>query len=439
MNLVAYNMNEVRATNLLSMVPRENLIVTRDFPCIARVKIMKTFYDHEYLVGHTRRMLYLGVMGKADSFFVQNNGDLTQPDMFPFGVQEVQTTSPLDIFVHWDLTPSERGFVESKGIDSVPPSIMDNNVIEIPVTVNCVGIEGTPCCFMEIVHPECVRTNSKKSCYLDLIFMTEPTAEAIAEKQDEYQYEIMSQNEYLLDRVSIVDTLPPEPEYNEQFEGENEGEEVVIDRTAEAISQRTDEAIKKQNEEYENFKANSTFDADSFLGNAQALAAEKNADNVFGGQRDMYGNLLGQQVSAQKLGYDDIRAFAEKEEEKKKEEVRNVDKANDLKLQNEFGSDADISGMATAADVDKMKSKKDANRQLELNRLADKVADNQALNRGETDIAGQGAGSAVKPSTTQSLLAGLFPKKPKQTPDMGVNTPSQPNPSAGPSSNPFEL
>lgn len=422
MELVAYNLNEIQARNILAKVQRADMNVVRDFPCVARVHIESTCFKDEFVGGGEMRRPCLEIIGKADSFFIEPSGDLSKPEQFPFGTSEVSTTSPIDVRVLWMLTCLERSNLEAKGLRTPgfkPPAIMDNNVMEIPMNVNCVGIYGTPCCFIEVVDPMNIVTTTYDNHYVDIFDMCEETPTAIEERQHSGQIIYMTNNEYGLSQSSEAELLGDEPDYIVE---EEQVEEVAepIDRTTEAIREATDEVIKASKAEYENRVQ--TFDTDSFLAGVQQQLANQNTD-AFGNHRDVYGNELNQGNVAMKDQYDIMRQMIEDEEEKKRENARKIDRAADLAALN-AGVD-DIAGMGTSADIDKIKSEQDAAKARQVSRNADIVSDLATFNAGGTDVAGQGS-VANEPKSAQALLAGLFPKK-KQAPDLGVSsTPSQP-------------
>ena len=435
MQLTAYNLNDIQSRNLLTKVSRNDMNVVKDFPCVGRVHIEATNFREEFKGGGELHEPYLELLGEVDSFFIEA-GDASNPDkpeVFPCGTTELSATTSTKVRFRWYLTCEEKADLYARGLGTPgfePPAIFKNNVIELPLKINFVGIYDTPVCFVEVSDPQNLSTSTFENHYVDMWKLCEPSAEALAQKERAGQIEYITENEYALSQESET-TYLGEPTYDDVVEAQSEETEEVVDRTTEAIRKSTENAIKSVNDEYEN--RSSSFDSESFLRGAQEQANEKAAkDNQFAA-RDMYGNLMTQENAGNaKLTYDDIHDYAkQKQEEEKREAARKVDRAADLAAMN--AGITDIAGMGASTDVTaatKVKSEANAKKERQAARNADIVSDLAAFNSGSTDVAGQGsAATKAQPKSAQALLAGLFPNKnkPKQAPDMGVQqTQNQP-------------
>lgn len=467
-----FNRNSAYARDILSKVSSED-IGQEIVPCVLKVQIENAFFKEQRLSSGLHRP-YLEINGKVQEMFIEDSDDR----MFMCGSKAITMNDPQDVRVSYLLSTNELVNLINRGLlydDFEMPSELAGGTLEIPSEVVYTCVYDTPLTMVSVNKPWEIETSTKDNHYDTFFEMWNVSPKRAYEEHKNFVYSFDSFSPSLAapPKSPITDywddDLPKEPRQEYIPDREVDTEEAFIKDFENVIKENEADIIKKRDQVAANAAKRKTGLLEIRKRHKDRVAEESRKAAA---DKDLYAQLMGDKNNdddegrSDKLRYDDIKsevqtdysAFmdaalnavktgdmsmlggdgsttkSEAEAKKSREAARLVDIAKDNQALNAgitdisgFGA-ADVTGneaQMTAEEKREMQEKKSR----EAAQIVDRALDNQALNRGETDIAGQGAGHTMtqeeKAAIAGNALRNLLGRKPSapapDQPDMSGN------------------
>ena len=439
------------ARNLLTDVD-VNDIGQEVVPCVLSVHVTDARFC-EQRTRYGRRIPYLEIIGEVTDVFKDDD------DIFSCGTKRLSLMEPQDVRVAYLLTDEEISKLVNLGLYhsdfAVPPDLIDNT-IEIPWDITYTCVYETPITMVDINMPYNIETSTKRSGYsfegvfgscevsrqralqgnksfdltIDAVYsddydnITERSKyESIINRND---FEDHRTNDLFTDvKEEIAPTLPKTNEEklmdnikNEIMQTEENRVEMFKEANSPDNRRKTEMVLRTLREQKKRVRAEKRkADADAY-GALTSDTARRRPD---------YSNF------ADGLTYEELKSFISNiqrkldennmtQEDKKKayqeallEFVFNADRAADNKALNEGNTNIAGMGAGESDNTSKMTSEEKAEyhqkKTSKVVRNVDTALDNKALNEGNADIAGMGAGSKPDVNLANSLRGLLGNKK----------------------------
>ena len=448
-----YNLDSVKARTIFSMAKQEDILQTQII-CMAKVKIPDVdftsrswaYFDETYQGAGNLSRPYMVVKGSVSEVFIEDN----DPRTFPCGAKNLvikafdaeypDKREDIPVKIVWKLTADEIAYLYSRGLgysDFGPPSMLRGNIIEIPVNIVYKAVYETPICAIRIVDPGRIETSTLYNRY-DTIFMNcEVSQELIHEKTHgvaiAFNYDNTIVNEYEENVDYQVDEIS-----EEQINAINDiDQEMTDDEKRDAIIS-SDIETKMQDAADKDMEARDDkdvgFSVMDLLSSIKSDIAEQEIEDS-----DDYYAEVPEQKGTLKLS-DRIDMLKAKTTDNSENSSAGADKTDGLDTRDDQASDTldDFESFKnqtlSETEASHKKSEKQARKLQENIRRLDIALDNQALNRGETDISGFGAGDnkdkpderSVGNKLTESLFSDILDNKPSMP-----EAPSEDKPSGG--------
>lgn len=454
LSVPVYNRNSADARDILTRVPSDD-IGQESVQCTLKFHVRDAYWKEQKLPNGLHRP-YLELNGSVQEMFIEEDDDRT----FMCGSKSITMDEPQDVRVSWILSTNELANLTQKGLfydDFAMPAGLIDGEIEIPGEIVYTCVYDTPVTMVSIARPWEVETSSKANHYDTIFELWEVSEQRAREEHKDFAYS--------LDAFAPSIAPAPESPIRDYFDddvpkGSQETyipqnldeEEALIKSFNDTIQEREAEAVR--NRQLAEDKAQKRRIALNHIRAAHkdSAMAEARAKNA---QKDLYeqlmsGNTEDTDGNSGKLKYDDIKngvqsdayssimndmlsearkaegsyidgdgndSKSDADAKKSRDAARLVDIARDNQALN--AGVTDISGFGAADETgnesqmsDEEKKEMQEKRSREAARRVDIALDNQALNRGETDIAGQGAGhsksQAEKTAAARNALASLL-------------------------------
>ncbi len=455
------------ARNLLTDVNVED-IGQEVVPCVLSVHVTGARFC-EQRTQYGRHVPYMEITGEVTDIFRDDGEE------FSCGTKKLSLMESQDVRVAYLLTDEEISKLVNLGIYhsdfAVPPDLIDNT-IEIPWEITYTCVYETPITMVDINMPYNIETSTKRSGYsFEGVFGSCEVSRQRA-LQGNKSFDLTMDAVYSDNYENITERPKYEDIINRNDFEDHRTNDLPTDVRSDTISelpQTVDERIIgdikneiKVTEAERARKIKNTYSAENKRKIETVLRTlrqqkEKVQDNEQGTGSDVYNTLTGNSKQktvkqdynnfASELSYEELKSFIfniqrkldennmTPEEKKKAYEealldfVLNADRAMDNQALNAGNTDIAGMGAGTSDNTAKMTNEEKAEYHRKKNakivRTVDTALDNQALNAGNTDIAGMGANS--KSNSVADSLRGLLGNKPSARPQIS-NTPVKSEP-----------
>lgn len=435
--------DSIDAHNILSMQSPDDVFSTVYPGCTASVKVDAASFREEYRGAGKLHKPYMEIMGSVGSLFFEDDDGR----QFPCGARCLEMMQPQTVRIHYVLSSDELSDVVRMGLfsnagDFDVPTNLVGNVIEIPVAIKYTGIYESPFAAVEVMEPGLVYTCTRDTCYFGLFNACQISAEIEAEKLENFEYyphkdysmynseQYVPENDFVQDQHQDQVSVQPVPSMQQDSV---QHEELAVPETTRE-EQDSISAVQRLIEEHAKEAADrrAAMDARGGAGMAgMAIVDRVNRKLRERAESDelpvvrsgaIFGSDDTSDAKSVKPTYEDFKTAAmdiasetesamsddelserdkaEKDADDVREQSSGTDRALDNQRMNQGSSD--IAGFGTqVSDIrdltpeqrKEVEEKKTGDAQRRVSRMQDIAADNLAMNRGITDIAGQGAGN----------------------------------------------
>lgn len=402
-----FNRNSPQARDMLAKTPAIDIGITENIPCTMAVKVSKAFFKEQISANGLHRP-YLELQGSVTRMFIEEDEDR----LFPCNVKNLILRDPEKVKVNYVLSTSELQNLVDMGLyypDFEPPQNLIDNEIEIPGFITYTCIYDSPVSIVEIQNKDNIETSTKDNHY-DNIFVEgcEISPQRAAEMLPDFQFSMANfSSEYLANKYTPVapknvyyDDSPSTPESRDILKPNMTEDQTTVNKFKDVLDENNKNIEQRANDEKNNANKRNSIVQKLIMKKRARDAAKAEADSFgFNTQQDDANN-----TDTSRFMYDEFKDLVKEvsdhsdDDTSGSETSRKVDVALDNQALNE--GITDISGFGSLSDTSdesKMsageKRDYDAKKSRDALRRADIAADNQALNEGITDIAGQGAGT----------------------------------------------
>lgn len=416
-----YNLDSVKARTIFSMVEPRDILQTQII-CMAVLHVPDAdfdsrswaYFDEKYQGAGQLSRPYMVLKGYVSEVYIEDNDERTFPNgakrlrISAFDKEYPDKLEQIQMKVNWLLSGDEISYLYSKGLgypDFAPPSLLRGNTIDIPVNIVYKSIYDTVVSGIRIVDPYRIETSSLFTRYDTLFFNCEYSEMALREKANGvpvmFNYDTLTPVEnyeddmgYQQDEVDMDNVLDMSASEKTEEELSDEAIRADIESKMQSV---VDDDMDRKNEH------DARFSVSSLLSSVKSDIAEEeieNSDDYYAEPKESKASLkLSDRINMLKektTGSDDAVGSAN---------GAGVDsEQTDDKNQNEGFIDSESLSERGMSDVDKehVRAEKEAKKTKDNITRLDVILDNQALNRGETDISGFGSDpSDNKPDNSQ--------------------------------------
>ena len=364
----------------------EDDVLKVSMPCVSRVEVTGAYFRTPYQGTKGIAAPCLHIDGKVNQLFIEDYDDR----MFPCGSKLMELLQPEDVSIDYLLYPDEVSLLAQKGLfhdpNFAPPAGLVGNVIEIPCDVTYYGIYDTLVGAVTINDARSMSTDKWLTGYLTLFDLCEQSSRVpmllngTISLQSEHQKQ---------DRTAGMPVgYEPVPQETGDYKPVSKMPDSMREdaRIAQAVAKGIDDRMQQAASIREAMKHDTT--ASDML-EAARKEKEKRDKPAYLGENGSAG-----ESRAAKL-YDMLKQ-----------------KVAEAKKPDEARPETPLDGYSRTEEVVKnpLKEKEDdrdrsGKKGVKIAQLVDVAQDNQALNRGETDIAGHGAAAKIASEREQERIA----------------------------------
>jgi hypothetical protein len=436
--VAVYNKQDARARNILAKTAFDD-IGQQEVPCTLRVNVTSAFFKEQQVPNGLHRP-YMEINGEVSEVFIEEDDDR----YFPCGTKSMTMMTPQDVRIFYIPTTDELQDLVQMGIyysDFDVPADLVGNTIEIPSNITYTCVYDTCIGMVDINNPFEISTSTIvnhydgifNGCAVSEMRAKESSAEKLIESmQTGLTLDTFAEDDKTAGYKSVLEDYY-EDDISEQAEEDvpmsEEDEEQAAIRKFKTVLEEHDKQVAEKQEEIKQNESVRRATVAQIRKAAKARAKQQEQQKY--AEQDVYAQLMGETnadkqpaKSSEKLKYDVFKdamhileksysesmskingvyedaglTKSDKDAKDSREAARRVDIARDNQALNKgitdiSGFGADESGNESKM-TDEQRKKMQAKKSRDAARIVDRALDNQALNRGETDIAGQGAGNS---------------------------------------------